>query len=313
MKSKILITRAFVIAGGLLLIVGAVMPWLTLTNDNPFPGFPAVCTGLQGNESYNGNTLLGGLILVLIGIFRKDEPGKSFSMFGVIVSVLCGLVILQVNLTYVFYLFSIAEDGGHGSFGIGLTRLSPLGALLGLIGSLLKTPEEPTSAAGMPATPLTSASTDTSKKQDFAIKPRRFLIAGGILLMASVVISWITVTNNDPFFSRSSGITSRSLGLSLWGGIFLLLGSLILVLIGIFKKGKPGESFSIFAAFVSSLCGLRFIRLIWYYDNFIAPFSGATAREGEHILLLMFIALDLLLGLVGALLGLAGSTMKTPM
>ncbi len=138
MKPKTLIT-----VGGFLLMVGAAMPWATIE----FLGISRRFTGLEGDGVLSA---LGGLLLFLIGIFGKGKPGKSFSIFGAIVAILCGLLLVSK-------LFTIATlsttDGITPSLGFGLSCLSPLGALFGLIGSAMKLPAVPAPAAATPAAP----------------------------------------------------------------------------------------------------------------------------------------------------------------
>ena len=128
--------RLIIFAGGLLLMVGFALPWITIANTDGT--WWAIATGLHIAYSHHPSiySLLGGLVLVLIGIFGNGRPGKSFSIFGVMVSILCGLL-----LTSVIWFYSDILEGNE-SFSYGLTVISPLGVLLGLIGSLVKVPIE---------------------------------------------------------------------------------------------------------------------------------------------------------------------------
>ncbi len=138
--------KTIVIVSGLLLMVGAALPWATVTSD--FLGISRSITGLEGDGILSA---LGGLLLFLVGIFGKGKPGKSFSIFGAIVAILCGLLLVSK-------LFTIATlsttDGITPSLGFGLSCLSPLGALFGLIGSVMKTPAESSSTLTTLTTPI---------------------------------------------------------------------------------------------------------------------------------------------------------------
>lgn len=127
------------ITGGLLLMVGAVMPWATISSR-----IWALTRTINGLGGAGILTASGGLVLLLVGIRVKGAPGKSFSRLGVIVSMLCGLLIIWK----VFNIATLSTEEGitSSSLRFGLSFLSPLGAAFGLIGSAMKTPAESTPA-----------------------------------------------------------------------------------------------------------------------------------------------------------------------
>ncbi len=126
-------------------MVGAVMPWATI--GSRVWALTRTINGLRGAGIL---TALGGLVLLLIGTRVKGMPGRSFSIVGVIVSVFCGFLVIWK----IFDIATLSKEEGifSSSLRFGLSFLSPLGALLGSIGSAMKMPAEPTTAT-VPAAP----------------------------------------------------------------------------------------------------------------------------------------------------------------
>jgi hypothetical protein len=127
------IYRLLVLVGGILLMVGAVLPWASGPSSSYY-----ITTGLEISRSSGVgegcmHTAGAGGILVLIALVHRGKPGKSYSRLATAISVLCGLLlagaaffITQVTLT----------DSPSFSLAFGLACVSPLGALLGLLGGM---------------------------------------------------------------------------------------------------------------------------------------------------------------------------------
>jgi hypothetical protein len=158
--------KILLIASGILLLVGAALPWATVSSD--LLGVSRTITGFESDGILSGP---GGLILLLIGIFAKGKPGEMFSPPGFTVTILCGFVVgakLFTALTYV-----PASDITI-SLGSGLGIFSPLGVVLGFLGSVYKgdsktipgsvlsTSTQDVSTEIPPALPAESDATDSS-------------------------------------------------------------------------------------------------------------------------------------------------------
>jgi len=124
--------QVLTLAGGICLLIGAMLPWATVTSD--FLGLSRSITGVEGDGILSA---IGGVILLLIGIIAKGSAGKTYSPFGIIVSILCGLLLVLkiANLAAL-----PATQGVSYSLGAGLTLISPLGILLAVLGSASKVP-----------------------------------------------------------------------------------------------------------------------------------------------------------------------------
>lgn len=77
---------------------------------------------------------------------------------------------------------------------------------------------------------------------------RVLVLIGGILLIFGAIMPWASVTSNSLGLSRSlTGIEGD--------GILAALVGVVLLLIAIFAKGKPGAPYSIFAGLLALACG----------------------------------------------------------
>jgi hypothetical protein len=121
--------RILLITSGSLLMIGVAMSWATLTSE--FVGFSRRIMALGSDELL---LAAGGLILLLIGMFGKNRPGKIYSDSGLIISILCGFIAYKL-LVATFP----AEGGASTSLGLGLGCLRPVASFLGLLGSLMRT------------------------------------------------------------------------------------------------------------------------------------------------------------------------------
>jgi hypothetical protein len=120
------IYRVQVFISGILLMVGASLPWATVTN---YPTGASIHFGaLNGDSTY---TAIGGLILLVEALLVKGEPGHIYSRVAVNVSLLCAVIIMS-NIGNIQPLNP--EQGISTNLGVGLTCLSPIGILMGLIG-----------------------------------------------------------------------------------------------------------------------------------------------------------------------------------
>jgi hypothetical protein len=124
--------RTLLIISGLLLMVGVAVSWATLPSN--FIGFSRRILALGSDELL---LALGGLILLLIGIFGKSHPGKIFSDSGLIISILCGMI------SYKLLVATLPFEGGiTTALGLGLSCLRPLAALSAFLGSIMHTSAE---------------------------------------------------------------------------------------------------------------------------------------------------------------------------
>lgn len=121
--------RNLVFTAGLLLLIGAFMPWVTITS--AFFGLSQSLTGIEGDGMFSAGA---GIILLLISFSAKPTPGKNYSIPGIIVSVLAFLLLFGKPGALKN---SSDADGVLVSIGFGL-YLSILGSILGVIGSFIK-------------------------------------------------------------------------------------------------------------------------------------------------------------------------------
>jgi hypothetical protein len=125
--------RLLLLAGGLLLIIGSRLPWISVPVlfGVEGPAYEAIEIGWEDNGILTG---LFGLILLVVGALVKGRagrlyslPGGIFAAFAALVVAGCFLRILEIDPAAGFF---AATD-----FGIYITLI---GALLALTGALLK-------------------------------------------------------------------------------------------------------------------------------------------------------------------------------
>jgi hypothetical protein len=139
----------------LLLAIGAFMPWAVITS--LFLGISRSISGVETDGIFSG---VGGFILLLVAFGIKGTPGKSYSLFGFIISLLCFLLLISK----IFSVNQLAAQGNDVVINIGAgLYLSILGSMLGMFASLTKTP-----TAG---TPITVAE-DIPATEDIPTKPK---------------------------------------------------------------------------------------------------------------------------------------------
>lgn len=121
--------------GGLILIAGSRLPWISVPVlfGVEGPAYEAIEIGWEGDGFITGGI---GLILVLVGLFWRAGLEKRYAISGAILAGLAALVVIAD-------FFQILEIGPEAGFlaatdvGIYVTLL---GALLPLAGSLFVTP-----------------------------------------------------------------------------------------------------------------------------------------------------------------------------
>ena len=126
--------RMLVLAGGLILILGSRLPWISVPVlfGVEGPAFEAIEIGWEDNGFVTGGI---GLILLLVGIFWRGRIGKRYSILGVILAVLAALVVIGC------FQRVLEIDPSAGFFAatdIGI-YVTLVGALLALVGALLRT------------------------------------------------------------------------------------------------------------------------------------------------------------------------------
>ena len=126
--------RLLVLLGGLILILGSRLPWMSVPVlfGVEGPAFEAIEIGWEDNGFITGGI---GLILILVGIFWRGRIGKRYSIPGAVLAALTVLVVIGC-----FY--RILEIGPGAGFlaatdvGIYVTLI---GAILALVGALYHT------------------------------------------------------------------------------------------------------------------------------------------------------------------------------
>ena len=117
------------------------------------------------------------------------------------------------------------------------------------------------------------------------------LIASGILLLAGAALPWATVSSDLLGVSRTiTGFESD--------GILSGPGGLILLLIGIFAKGKPDEMFSPPGFTVAVLCGFVVGAKLFTALTYV-PASDVTISVGYG--LSIFSTLGIILAFLGSI------------
>ena len=126
--------RMLVLIGGLILILGSRLPWMSVPVlfGIEGPTFEAIEIGWEDNGFITGGI---GLILLLVGMFWRGRISKRYSIPGAILAALAILVVIGC-----FYRI-LEIDPGAGFLaatdaGIYVTLI---GALLALVGALYRT------------------------------------------------------------------------------------------------------------------------------------------------------------------------------
>lgn len=137
MKSN---AKTIFLLGAAGLIIGSLMPWAQVT------------TGLTGTLSISGMqgdgiiTLIGGVLFLLLGLTKKPQPGKFFSVIAGIIGI--GLIFLMISKIVSMSGIAAANEYGFTSLGAGLW-ITAIGAVISTVGGFSKNPvpEVPPSAS----------------------------------------------------------------------------------------------------------------------------------------------------------------------
>jgi hypothetical protein len=126
--------RILVLIGGLILILGSRLPWMSVPVlfGVEGPTFEAIEIGWEDNGFITGGI---GLILLLVGIFWRGRIGKRYSIPGAILAALAVLVVIGC------FQRVLEIDPGAGflaATGVGI-YVTLIGALLALVGALYRT------------------------------------------------------------------------------------------------------------------------------------------------------------------------------
>ena len=127
--------RMLVLIGGLILILGSRLPWMSIPVlfGVEGPTFETIEIGWEGDGFITGGI---GLILLLVGIFWRGRIEKRYSIPGAILAALAVLVVFGD-----FYrILEIGPDAGFfAATDVGI-YVTLIGALLALVGALYRTP-----------------------------------------------------------------------------------------------------------------------------------------------------------------------------
>ncbi len=127
--------RMLVLIGGFILILGSRLPWMSVPVlfGVEGPAFEAIEIGWEGDGFITGGI---GLILLLVGIFWRGRIEKRYSIPGAILATLAILMVIGD-----FYrILEIDPDAGFfAATDVGI-YVTLIGALLALVGALLRTP-----------------------------------------------------------------------------------------------------------------------------------------------------------------------------
>ena len=126
--------RLLVLTGGLILILGSRLPWMSVPVlfGVEGPTFEAIEIGWEGDGFITGGI---GLILLLVGIFWRGRIEKRYSIPGAILAALAILVVIGD-----FYrILEIDPDAGFfAGTDVGI-YVTLIGALLALVGAQNRT------------------------------------------------------------------------------------------------------------------------------------------------------------------------------
>ena len=126
--------RMLVLIGGLILILGSRLPWMSVPVLFGVEGstFEAIEIGWEDNGFITGGI---GLILLLVGMLWRGRIGKRYSIPGAILAALAVLVVIGCFQR----ILEIDPDAGFfAATDIGI-YVTLIGALLALVGTLYQT------------------------------------------------------------------------------------------------------------------------------------------------------------------------------
>ena len=125
-------SRILLFIGGILLITGGILPWVSIGGISL--GLYRLESGLTGDGIFTGSA---GLVLVLISLLHNEQRGTAYASLALILSIVSGGLLL-FSITGVSG--PLADERLSASVAPGLGWVSPLGALLGFVGALIRHP-----------------------------------------------------------------------------------------------------------------------------------------------------------------------------
>ena len=127
--------RVYVIIGGVLLVIGARLPWISVPVlfGVEGPAYEAIEIGWEGDGFITGGI---GLILLLGGLFLGEKLGRKAYILGLVLAALA----VSVVAGCVWRVFEIGPSAGFfAAVDVGL-YVTFVGALVALVGTMLKNP-----------------------------------------------------------------------------------------------------------------------------------------------------------------------------
>lgn len=127
--------RMLVLTGGVLLIFGSRLPWISVPVlfDVEGPAFEAIEIGWEGDGFITGGI---GFILLLIGLFWRGRNGKRYTFPG---AILAALAVFVVVADFFRILEIDPSTGFFAATDLGI-YVTLSGALLAFVGGLFRTP-----------------------------------------------------------------------------------------------------------------------------------------------------------------------------
>lgn len=127
--------RVCVITGGVLLVIGARLPWISVPVlfGVEGPAYEAIEIGWEGSGFITGGI---GLILLLGELFLGEKRGRKSQLLGLVLAALAVFVVAGS----VWRVFEIGPSAGFfAAVDVGL-YVTFAGALVALVGTMLKNP-----------------------------------------------------------------------------------------------------------------------------------------------------------------------------
>ena len=127
--------RLLVLLGGLILILGSRLPWMSVPVlfGVEGPAFEAIEIGWEDNGFITGGI---GLILLLVGMFWRGRIGTRYSIPG---AIMAALAVLEVIGCFQRILEIDPVAGFFAATDVGI-YVTLIGAMLALVGALYRTP-----------------------------------------------------------------------------------------------------------------------------------------------------------------------------
>ncbi len=129
--------QLFTFLGGFALVVGALLPWFTVTSSTL--GLSNSVYGYSGPGLVTGGI---GLILFIAAIFVTGTPGKLYSPVMTILAVLSSILIIYVIATFDYSFPVQGQNTAMIALDMGI-YISLIGEVLAVTGGLLRVPQSP--------------------------------------------------------------------------------------------------------------------------------------------------------------------------